>query len=245
LGTPKMATLDLAGNNFCPYVNYTGYANSTDASSVNPNCSYCANFTCLNNGYCNVDPLGTYGFTCYCQGGYYGMYCDTPIVGPDQCVPNPCNNGGTCGDLQNGYMCLCATGFNGTNCSYNQHACDGPPCQNGGVCTLQPNASYTCNCTNTGYNGQNCTVLNNNCPTPNPCLNNGTCVNAFMNYTCNCTSEFNGTVCQNDIGECRSSPCQNGGNCTNIINGTICTCPSGYNGSYCQNDINQCRSSPC
>ena len=34
----------------------------------------------------------------------------------DECASDPCQNGGTCSDQENGYECICAAGFTGTNC---------------------------------------------------------------------------------------------------------------------------------
>ena len=34
----------------------------------------------------------------------------------DECTGDPCNNGGTCVDGQNEYVCHCKPGYNGTNC---------------------------------------------------------------------------------------------------------------------------------
>ena len=34
----------------------------------------------------------------------------------DECVPEPCQNNGTCIDEINGYECRCVSGFNGTMC---------------------------------------------------------------------------------------------------------------------------------
>ena len=36
----------------------------------------------------------------------------------DECVNNPCQNGGTCVDLLDSYHCTCRDGYNGTNCQY-------------------------------------------------------------------------------------------------------------------------------
>ena len=35
----------------------------------------------------------------------------------DDCLPNPCQNSGTCTDEVNNYTCSCATGYTGYNCS--------------------------------------------------------------------------------------------------------------------------------
>lgn len=34
----------------------------------------------------------------------------------NNCVPNPCQNGGQCVDLIGGFECNCANGFQGTLC---------------------------------------------------------------------------------------------------------------------------------
>ena len=35
----------------------------------------------------------------------------------DDCSSSPCDNGGTCVDGVNSYLCECLPGFNGTNCT--------------------------------------------------------------------------------------------------------------------------------
>ena len=34
----------------------------------------------------------------------------------DDCMPNPCENGGTCCDLVDDYRCECADGYSGSTC---------------------------------------------------------------------------------------------------------------------------------
>ena len=34
----------------------------------------------------------------------------------DECASSPCQNGGTCRDLVNGFMCDCADGYEGMHC---------------------------------------------------------------------------------------------------------------------------------
>ena len=47
-------------------------------------------------------------YFCSCQLGYFGRNCEMEI---DECLPRPCDNGGTCTDLVNGYHCNCPTDF--------------------------------------------------------------------------------------------------------------------------------------
>ena len=50
-------------------------------------------------------------------------YCG--CIDADECVSNPCGNGGTCEDKDNEYSCECAAGFHGVNCetstNYTKH----------------------------------------------------------------------------------------------------------------------------
>ena len=40
----------------------------------------------------------------------------TPDI--DECASSPCQNGGTCTDMVDGYNCTCAAGYDGENCEY-------------------------------------------------------------------------------------------------------------------------------
>ncbi|PKN57075.1 MAG: hypothetical protein CVU56_12860 [Deltaproteobacteria bacterium HGW-Deltaproteobacteria-14] len=53
------------------------------------------------------------GGTCECDAGYDGATCANNI---DDCSPDPCQNGGVCTDLVDGYSCACASGFSGDDC---------------------------------------------------------------------------------------------------------------------------------
>jgi len=38
----------------------------------------------------------------------------------DECLSDPCENGGTCIDLINGYECRCTSQYTGVNCGFSQ-----------------------------------------------------------------------------------------------------------------------------
>ena len=54
-------------------------------------------------------------FTCRCQKGYTGAFCDVEI---NECHSNPCAYGGVCTDVINGYRCACPKGTTGRSDCY-------------------------------------------------------------------------------------------------------------------------------
>jgi uncharacterized membrane protein len=71
----------------------------------------CAGAPCLHGGTCSPTPDG--GFTCACPPGYAGLTCASNI---DDCLPNPCRNGGSCVDGVAGATCLCPSTVTGDRC---------------------------------------------------------------------------------------------------------------------------------
>lgn len=102
----------------------------------------------------------------------------------DDCLPNPCNHGGTCQDLVNSYKCHCPSQWTGKTCligesltlstplhSWQQHVCmpltafshpldanecDSKPCVNANSCRNLI-GGYFCECL-PGWTGQNCDI---------------------------------------------------------------------------------------
>lgn len=50
------------------------------------------------------------GYFCTCESGWTGVNCDTNI---DECLSNPCFNGGICFDKVPFFKCHCLPGFTG------------------------------------------------------------------------------------------------------------------------------------
>ena len=84
--------------------------------------------------------------------------CSNLLIFTDinECSSSPCKNNGTCEDQVNGYICLCADGYYGTQCETDINDCDPNPCLHGGICRDRVN-DYMCSCV-IGYEGGSCEI---------------------------------------------------------------------------------------
>lgn len=185
----------------------------------------------------------------------------TNLLNQNECSSNPCQNGGSCIDTYNGYLCRCLPTYEGPNCEQDVNECarfigTDLGCQNGARCINTP-GSYRCECS-ANWHGVHCTEEHNDCnQASNEALcGHGTCINVKRvqsgqaKYTCICnqgwTTDGHNPACVVDRDECSESHPVCSRNppvtCINLPGTFHCgPCPSGYSGDGVTcSDINEC-----
>ncbi|XP_016408042.1 protein crumbs homolog 2-like [Sinocyclocheilus rhinocerous] len=199
----------------------------------------------------------------------WGIFCSGSS---DMCASSPCQNGATCVDTMDDYVCLCSregVQYMGRDCNELYNACVFAECEG---CVTEPGTEhYTCpedinecesgpcvwalsECVDElngykclcppGFGGEDCSRRIIDC-VDEPCLNNGTCRRIVDGFECTCSEDFRGETCEENVDECESNPCQNGAICVDGTNKYHCFCVPGYQGHNCEIDINECASRPC
>ncbi|XP_054632606.1 milk fat globule EGF and factor V/VIII domain containing b isoform X4 [Dunckerocampus dactyliophorus] len=85
--------------------------NETETGPCKPN-------PCKNDGVCSVTGHSRRGdvfseYVCKCQPGFEGVHCQNNV---NDCVGQPCQNGGTCRDLEGDFKCRCPSPYVGKHC---------------------------------------------------------------------------------------------------------------------------------
>ncbi|XP_053598514.1 fat-like cadherin-related tumor suppressor homolog isoform X2 [Microplitis demolitor] len=164
--------------------------------------------------------------------------CDTStiLMPPGICGSQPCQNGGTCKEIDGGdrYECHCHGRFKGIACEIDTDPCASSPCLYGGRCKVIEGGDYVCECTGPSLTGKRC-EFGKYC-SPNPCIHGGICEEGNNGPICKCHG-FTGDHCEIDVNECDANPCINGGTCVNEIGTYRCICPPNMTGINCVNAI--------
>uniref|UniRef100_A0A8B9P094 EGF-like domain-containing protein n=1 Tax=Apteryx owenii TaxID=8824 RepID=A0A8B9P094_APTOW len=225
------------GNSICSCTCTAGWTGPDCSEDINE----CDSEPCLNGATCYESVIQGQ-FVCICPPFYTGDFCHQHFS-PCDLPYNPCINNSTClAQVDGNPLCICKTGFEGTNCEVNTDECASHPCQHQGLCVDGVNHyKFLCNCV-PGYYGSLCEMDVNECETL-PCLHGGSCINRLGGYQCFCTPGFTGDRCEINIDECISTPCLNNGNCIDDISSYKCHCNRGFIGTKCE--INECESVPC
>ncbi|XP_038132050.1 milk fat globule EGF and factor V/VIII domain containing b isoform X2 [Cyprinodon tularosa] len=113
-GTPFMC--------ICPDGFSGDTCNETETGPCSPN-------PCENDGVCEVTGQSRRGdvfteYICKCQPGFEGVHCQTSVLGANlssakdvnDCAAQPCENGGTCRDLEGDFKCHCPSPYVGKQC---------------------------------------------------------------------------------------------------------------------------------
>lgn len=105
----------------------------------------------------------------------------------NDCIVNPCINGGKCTDLIADYRCDCPVGFIGRNCKISKYLY---------IANFSPNMSLVWPATWTFKIISNFLTDIDDC-NPNPCLNEGSCADKIDDFMCDCKAGFMGKTCSN------------------------------------------------
>ena len=152
------------------------------------------------------------------------------------CNPTPCQNEGTCNEVDGEAVCDCSTapGWEGESCEIDIDDCASNPCQNDSECRDLLNA-FECDCLD-GFEGNSCEIELNPCDN-DPChyIVVGGCEKLSpTEFSCQCMLGYEGNLCEIESNPCDLSPCFNEGFCRKINNLEFdCECVNGYEGKHC------------
>ncbi len=206
--TPIVPPQDLCSPNPC----MDGSNCTSDLDSYTCTCpdtsptTSCVCNPCQHGGTCSTTSSSSSSsfYTCSCSLGFTGSNCETNV---DECASGPCQNGASCTDGINGFICRCPS----------DHI-------TGSLCDVH--------CPS-GHSGDFCQITPTYC-NENACLNDGTCIEETAGFSCTCLASFTGTTCESE-NNCANEVCLNGGMCTDVTTGGVkCLCKPGFNGPNCE-----------
>jgi len=252
-------TCDAQGH--CTGTGYVGTPSLTCVAGQQFNVDGCKENKCdsgAHNCDVNADCAATDdgAFTCSCKDGFSG---DGLTCVAENCVPNPCQNGGTCSPTTDSFECSCVGAYGGDMCDtpkcsapdetagYIIESCDGiivsDDCtMSCGACDANgcvPGVGYvgtpelTCAAAGEQFQITGCSV--DKCASgDHTCHADADCAPTNDGgYTCTCKAGFTGSgeTCESE--NCFPNPCNNGGTCTPTTDSYFCTCVNGFGGQHC------------
>ncbi|XP_055274642.1 protein jagged-2 isoform X1 [Moschus berezovskii] len=216
----------------CRVVDGCGFEVGTRVAGAGPS------GVCGPHGHCISQPGGN--FSCVCDSGFTGTYCHENI---DDCLGQPCRNGGTCIDQVDAFRCFCPSGWEGELCDTNPNDCLPDPCHSRGRCFDLVNDFY-CVCDD-GWKGKTCHSREFQCDAYT-CSNGGTCYDSGDTFRCACAPGWKGSTCTvAKNSSCLPNPCVNGGTCVGSGDSFSCICRDGWEGRTCTHNTNDCNPLPC
>ena len=87
----------------------------------------------------------------------------TTITAYQNCHNIPCKNQAQCvldAYSAAGFRCICPPAYTGIYCDQVLNPCQSTPCQNAGICQMQPPYSFSCQCPQ-NFQGQFCEIQQN------------------------------------------------------------------------------------
>jgi hypothetical protein len=175
-----------------------------------------------------------------CPFGWAGSACDLPLCAPIAAAffaGNPvdtldnCNRNGVCTPNEDPPVCVCASGWRGSDCTTLD--CPGSPdCSGKGMC-VEGTAGGECQC-DPNWDGVDCSTA----VCADDCNGRGSCNGESGTPVCVCTVDgWGGPTCSDLVcPQADGQTCNGHGNCaahTDGVRGGQCTCEDGWTGEAC------------